>query len=218
MFSFFFLWFFSTSCGQDELVFPDDDVNNKICGDWYPGYDTEDGGVLNVEYGVRKGDTFPCSVFDPARLNHKDTYINIGEEYLQAKYGIKDTKAIVFIFSAGSCRYCVQYITALMERTEDVEEAGIFLVGLTWRDLRDKSIIYDILEAENVMEYHDNWLVDKWPITNDESLILRSTYDVAFPLTIVVRASDMRVMETDPYAFSSDAFGVQNLISMVESF
>ncbi|MDJ0764785.1 MAG: hypothetical protein QNJ97_17525 [Myxococcota bacterium] len=106
---------FICACGQDSVDWPDQGESSGECGDWYPPFDdqdsdqdsdndSDDGNDTDSEdediYGFKKGDILPCLVWKSAYLNGDDTYVNIGDEYLETQYSPSDKKAILIVVSA----------------------------------------------------------------------------------------------------------------------
>ncbi|MBW2276593.1 MAG: hypothetical protein JRF63_03815 [Deltaproteobacteria bacterium] len=204
-------------CGQDEAEFPDDTTAGGECGPWYPGggggADAGVDGGAEANYAVEEGAIFPCAVWDSAMLDGEDTFINVGQIYLEAKHGVTDTKAIVIVIGAENCPSCSTLISAMTERIPDFEAAGALMIGMARRDLQgvpedpdftmDKA--YEVLEAED-------WPVDQWYSISDEENYIPVSFDVAPPWLIIVRVSDMIVMTASNVAVSPNDDGVQDLL------
>lgn len=215
-------------CGQEDAVFPDAGAGagSGACGPWYPGGATGDGGVdsgdpddLPGVFGVEEGKTFPCLVWESARLDHRPTYVNMGEEYLAAAHGKTATKAIVVIVSARNCSNCATLMSAMAGRADALEEAGALPIAVARRIFMGSPEDPDLTleEAEEALG-DEGWPLDRWVVTNDEEHHLSRSFDEANPWTIVVRVRDMRVMSVSNQAFSPNDEGVRALIEYISNF
>lgn len=191
--------FLAAACGQDGVVFPDG--GSTECGAWYPGSGS-DAGTEN-EIGLKKGNVFPCVVWESARIDKSDTYINIGEEYLKAKHNSDNTnRAIVFFVSADNCPNCVLLSNKIAGSAQELTEAGARLIGVAYTDAGNASVQLSLEEAESILE-HEQWPM-QFPVANDQEENLRGVSQF-FPQLIVVRMSDMKI-----YTVGDGDFGGNN--------
>lgn len=203
-------------CGQDEVKFPDNATAGGECGPWYPGGGEADGGVdggTEAEYAVEEGAIFPCAVWESAMLAGEETFINVGQVFLEAAHGVSDTKSIVLIISAENCSTCSTLISAMAERQGDFDGAGAFMIGMARRDLigSPDDPDFDIDKAYEVLESED-WPVDVWHVINDAEGYVPTTYDTATPWVVIVRVSDMTVQVASNQTFSTNEDGVAEML------
>jgi len=206
------------SCGQDEVEFPDTTAAGGECGPWYPGGGEADGGVdggeaAETQYAVEEGAIFPCAVWESAMLAGEETFINVGQIYLEAEHGVTGVQSIVIVIGAENCPSCSALISAMAERVADFGTAGALMIGMARRDLQgaaedpdfelDKA--YEVLEAED-------WPVDDWFAINDAEDYIPLSFDTAPPWLIVVSVSDMVVRVASNVAFQPTEGGVADLL------
>ncbi len=204
------------ACGQENVVLPDISFGSGECGPWYPGGgDNADSGV----YGIKEGKIFPCAVWEKARLNHQDTFINIGQEYLNAKHGKSNAKAVVIVVSSKGCTNCMKLISALNDRADDFDQAGAIMIAMARRVFRGSPDDPDlsIEQVDNVL-LEEGWLVDRWPVINDEEHYFDTSFDDATPWIAVVDIENMMAMSVSLYTFSPDAQGVEDLLGFIRGF
>jgi hypothetical protein len=176
------------------------------CGPWYAqGEGAADGGTV---YAIDEGATFPCAVWTSVRKEGEDTWFNVGELYLEAKNGLTDKKALLLFISGQECPACFSMIEGINERKADLEAiAEIIAVN---RGEPALELVYDLDEAVDVMS-DQGWPSD-WPITNDvEDYVLGFEN---FPWIVLVRLSDMQVIEMSNDKYSSS--NVSALINDIE--
>lgn len=209
-------------CGQEDVVFPDSQNGGAagMCGPWYPGGGEEDGdGGTDSVYGIEEGKVFPCLVWESVRFGGADTYLNIGEEYLKAKNGLSETKALVIVVSAEHCPSCATLISALATRKDDFQEGSPLMIGMARRDLQglpdDPDFSLD--KAEQVL-LSERWQGKEWFVTNDAEDYLDTVFDVGTPWIVVVEMKTMIVRSRSNEEFSPDGKGVEKLLSLIESF
>ncbi|HUT76495.1 MAG TPA: hypothetical protein VM285_02350 [Polyangia bacterium] len=205
------------ACGQREAVFPDAGGSffGGTCGPGYPGGDAADAGA-DTEYAVEEGATFPCALWESARLAGGDIFINVAQVFLEAKHGVTDDKALVIVVSARNCGPCQALTDALAARRADLEAAGAFVVGMARSDLQAPTEPYfDLDEAYETME-DEGWPVEYWHVINDAEGYLPATFDSGTPWVVVADLSDMEVLAASNTAFSPNASGVEALISLVQ--
>jgi hypothetical protein len=205
------------ACGQREAEFPDagGGLFGGVCGPGYPGSGETDAGA-DVEYAVEQGATFPCALWESARLAGQDTFINVAQLFLEAKHGVTGHTALVIVVSARNCGPCQALTDALASRREDLEAAGAFVVGMARSDLQAPTEPYfDLDEACETME-DEGWPVDHWPVINDAEGYLPAAFDSGTPWIVVADLSEMAVLAASNTAFSPNAEGVEALISLVQ--
>lgn len=206
------LWM--AGCGQDDLEFPEL-TGGGACGGYYPGAEAEaadDNADADAIYGIEEGKIFPCIAFETARLGGEDTFIHVADEYLKAKHGASDNRAIVIIVSAHNCPGCAVLMEAVNERVDDFDAAGATFIGVAWCDNLDiNDCDFDIDTTELVLA-SEGWPTNKWPVTNDAEGHLRPEFGDAYPSAIVIRLSDMqvRLVDTAPTA--------EALLALVQGF
>jgi hypothetical protein len=203
------------SCGQQEVLLPEnpDCSAGTSCGSWYPTSGS-DGGAA----GFDEGETFPCLVWESARQNGGDTFLNVGEEYLKAKHSKSTIRAMVLILSAGGCPSCTSLIYAMQKRIADFEAKGALVVGIIWRDLSGADLDYDLDKAEETLVEQEFWPAANWPLTNDEEEHLRDPFQEGFPRILVIQMADMQVRSASTTAFSPDDQGVSDLLQFLSDF
>jgi hypothetical protein len=202
-------------CGQDEVKFPDTSAAGGECGPWYPGGGGDadagvDGGA-EVDYAIEEGAIFPCAVWESAMLNGAETFINVGQIYLEAKHGQSDTRAIVIVVSARNCTNCIALINAIADRAAQFEEAGAYMIVMARRDqyaMTDPDLTLD--QAYEVA-VEDGWPVESWPVINDEEYYFSSSFDNVAPWVIVVGVEEMMV----GVANTSTFVGEQGVIDLL---
>ncbi len=205
------------ACGQREAEFPDagGGLFGGVCGPGYPGSGEADAGV-DAEYAVEQGATFPCALWESARLAGQDTFINVAQVFLEAKHGVSGHKALVVIASARNCGPCQALTSALSQGREEVEAAGAFVIGMARSDLQAPTEPYfDLDEAYETME-DEGWPVDHWPVINDAEGYLPATFDSGTPWVVLVDLAGMEVLVASNVHFSPDADGVAGLVSLVQ--
>ena len=182
-------------CGQQSLFIPESPTVG-MCGDWYPGGAADDADA-GEQYAIETGKTFPCIVFESARLARNDTYINIPDEYLKAKHGHAQTRSIVIVIGASNCPGCAVLIEEMASLSDEFEAAGALMIGAAWCNNMDvDDCDFDINEAELILR-SEGWPTEKWLITNDEESHLRPNYSDVFPSVIVVKIEDMSVQAVE---------------------
>jgi hypothetical protein len=207
-------------CGQDEVRFPDAGAKGGACGPWYPGDCGADagvdGGCTEAVYAVEEGATFPCAVWESAKLNGEDIFIDIGHTYLEVKHGISTYESLVIVISAENCSSCSVLIHAIEERAEEFDAAGALMIAMARRDLlgAPEDPDFDIAKAYQVIE-SEGWPVETWPVINDDEDYIPTSYDDLPPWLIVVSFSDMVVQVASNMTFSPDADGVDALLEFL---
>ncbi len=203
------------SCGQDEVEWPEDmGTSGGQCGAWYPGGGA-DAGADDV-YGVEEGKVFPCVVWESARLNSEDTFINFGDVYLEAKHGMTDYRAIVIIISAKNCTGCTELIYSMEKQAAAFEDAGALLIGMARRDLNGlpSEPDFSLDQAEDTLRY-ENWKLDEWYVTNDPEHHFSEKYDTDNPWTVIISTKDMLVRSLSNNAFGTRPEGVEDMLSFI---
>lgn len=204
-------------CGQDEVELPEAAVAGGVCGTWYPG-GSADAGVDaggEADYAVKAGAIFPCAVWESARVNGQDIYVNVGSVYLDAKHGMSDTRSFVVVVSAKNCQSCITLINAIAARKEEFEEAGAYMIVMARRDqyaMGDPDLSLDEAYAVAV---EDGWPVESWPVINDEEYYFSSEFDTVAPWVVVVSVSDMVVQVRDTTSFVGEE-GVVALLNYLD--
>ncbi|MCP4606078.1 MAG: hypothetical protein GY847_37135 [Proteobacteria bacterium] len=209
----------SVSCGQENINWPDGGlISSGECGAWYPGGGKTDAGVES-QYGIEEGSIFPCLVWESARLNSQDTYINIGDIYLKRKNSVSETKAIIVVVSAKNCPTCSSLIEAMESKSDDFDTAGALMIGMARRDLQGaaEDPDFNLDDAETVLR-SENWKTDEWYVINDEENHLNQTFDSFTPWIILVSTSNMIVRSLSNTDFPTDISGVDKLLGFIEDF
>ena len=202
--------FLALGCGQDRVVIPDR-AEGSICGDWYPGGERAENDTMG-SFGMSPGDTFPCLVFETARLAGEDTYINMGDLYLGSKHGETDTRAVVIIIGADNCPACAVLIEEITSMANAFDAAGALMIGAAWCDNIDATDCdFDLDRAETVLKY-EGWLIERWLITNDQEGHLRPSFSSVYPTAIVVELKNMKVRAVENAPDAAD------LLALVQSF
>jgi hypothetical protein len=143
--------------------------------------------------------------------------VSVGEEYLKAKHGMTDKRAIVIVISARDCPNCEELIGAMNTRVQDFEQAGAFAVAAAYTSSSDPSVDLDVDNAAAVLYGLDHWPMEAWPITNDQEGYLRGLGE--FPQLIVVRMSDMAIHTLSIGAFGSNGYAnADELLDTIKSF
>jgi hypothetical protein len=186
------------ACGQDGITLPDaGQGGGGECGPWYPG-GGDAGADGGADYAVEQGKTLGCWVWESARRNAEDTYINVGEIYLAASRGDSGNKSLVIVVGSRNCTECQALVEAIVPRKDDFEDKGALMVGLCRSDLVDPGARLSLDEAEDVLVDQDGWPAD-WYLTNDQERHLPPQFDVLVPWVVVVRLSDMSVRQVANY-------------------
>ncbi|MDD5308989.1 MAG: hypothetical protein PHU25_16875 [Deltaproteobacteria bacterium] len=186
------------ACGQDEITLPPEGGGGGgECGAWYPG-GGDAGADGGASYAVKEGSTFGCYVWESARRNGEDTYINTGEIYLAANRGDSGRKSLVIVVGARNCTACKALVEAIAPRKAEFEDKGALMVGLCRSDLTDPGVRLTLDEAEDVLVGGDGWPAD-WYVTNDAERHLPPELDVLVPWVVVVRLKDMSVRRIANY-------------------
>jgi hypothetical protein len=179
-------------CGQSEMVIPDSASWNGACGEWYPG-----GQDTSSSYAFSQDEILPCAVFESARLEGEDTYINVGDFYLDAKHGLSDRTAAVFVVGAENCPSCAVLIQDLVDRADEIDDAGAVMIDATFCDNLDHTDCNFDLDRAEAVALSEGWPGERWLITNDEEGYIRPLYQDSFPTIITARLSDMKVVSVD---------------------
>ena len=208
-------------CGQDEVTFPECDNAGGVCGPAYPGGAAEadagvDGGA-EIEYAVEPDAIFPCAVWESARLNGQDIYVDASQVYLDAKHGLSDTRSLVIIVSARNCQSCLVLINAIAPRADEFDDAGAYMIMMARKDQYDLDGPDLTLDEAYAVAEHDSWPVERWPVINGEEYFLSTEFDDIAPWFVIVGVKDMVVRVKDPYAFTTDANGVSDLLDYLNS-
>lgn len=198
-------------CDQTAASFPECGGTWGDCGPWYPGGEA-DGGP-SPAYAIAEGETFPCLVWEAARVDHADTWINVGELHLGIKHGVSDDKALVIILTGDGCAGCYELVQALAARQAEFEDAAVML-GMCHGDLAAEEP-YTLDEAEQTLVEQDGWPAE-WLLTNDAEQHLPIVEYQGLPWVVVVRLSDMRVMVRSNMDFA--AANVDELLALIQSF
>jgi thiol-disulfide isomerase/thioredoxin len=186
-------------CGQTEIEIPDSASWNGACGDWYPGGDD-----TTFKYAFEQDEILPCAVFESARLGGEDTYINVGDFYLDAKHGLSDRTSLVFVVSAENCPSCAVLMQDLIDSADEIDDEGAVMIDVTFCDnLNRTDCDFDLDRAEAVA-LAEGWQGDRWLITNDEEGHIRPLYQDSFPTIITARLSDMKVVSVDRLPSADD--------------
>jgi hypothetical protein len=201
-----------TACDQTEASFPDyTNGSGGECGSWYPGSDVDGGS--SSSYAVAEGETFPCFVWESARLNHTSTWINVGELFLGGKYGAIDAKAIVIPVTGSECSGCYELIQAFAARKAEFESAAVMMAichgGIT------AETPFSLEEAEATLIEQDGWPAD-WLLTNDIEEHFPIVEYQGLPWMVVVRLSDMKVMVRSNMDYS--AANVGELLAEIQTY
>jgi hypothetical protein len=206
-------------CGQDDVKFPEMAGPGGVCGPWYPGgeggADTGVDGGAEAEYAIAKDAVFPCAVWESARLDGQDIYIDVNSVYLDSKHGMSDTRALIIVVSAKNCNSCITLINAIADRAAQFEEAGAYMVVLARRDqyaMNDPDLTLD--QAYEVA-VEDGWPVESWPVINDEEYYFSSEFDTVAPWVVVVSVKDMVVQVRDTTSFVGE-YGVIDLLEYLQ--
>jgi len=195
----------AAACGQGDPVFPDDGAAAE-CGDWYPGASADAGAVYDIEVGA----TFPCLVWESARVNHQDTYFNAGELYLEAKHDVTGAAAMVVVLIGVSCAGCQELVGALAVHEAELSGAA-FMIGA----VRDDWVSETTLDhAEEVLVDQDGWPL-AWMVTNDAEGHLSADEFDGVPWVFVIRLSDMEVVAGGTGVYSAE--NVDDLVAFVEN-
>lgn len=205
------------ACGQREAEFPDGGGGffGGACGPGYPGSGEADAGA-EVEYAVAEGAVFPCALWESARLDGQDTFINVAQVFLEARHGVTAHKALVIVASARNCGPCQALTDALAARRADVEAAGALMIGMARTDLQAPGAPYfDLDEACETMD-HEGWPMQHWHVINDAEGYLPAQLDSGTPWIVVVGLAGMEVQVVSNTAFTPNAEGVGNLISLIQ--
>ncbi|MFO8071935.1 MAG: hypothetical protein R6V85_08670 [Polyangia bacterium] len=203
----------ATGCGQRQADWPDSGASaGGICGPWYPGGDDAGAGG---GYAVDQGATFPCAVWESARLAGEDTFFNVGQLYLETVHGQRDDKALLIAVSARNCQPCAALIEQLAARADQIEAAGAVVLGMSRTDLQAPDEPYlDLDEAYQALA-DEGWPVDRWIALNDAEGYLPARFDTGTPWIVVVRLDEMRVVSASNLEFPSNEDGVQQLIDFI---
>ncbi len=179
-------------CGQSEIELPDSASWGGVCGDWYPG-----GGDSASTFAFEEDETLPCAVFESARLEGEDIYLNMGDYYLDAKHQLSDRAAVVFVVSAENCPSCAVLMQDLLNRADEIDDEGAAMINVTYCDnLNRTDCAFDLDRAEAVA-LAEGWPGGMWPVTNDEEGYIRPLFQDAFPVMITARLKDMQVVSVD---------------------
>jgi len=198
----------AAACGQDEVTLPDQDGGGAgACGAWYPGGDAQ--GDAGVDYAFNVGEIIPCFVWESVRGGAEgdeyDTYINMGELYLQHEHGavdeirekysdgVQDPKAVVLAISAENCAACAAFIASLDAWREDLEAAGAVLIGVARSDVSESNWL-DLDGADELL------LSEGWPDdllrTNDAERHLGTLGNI-YPMTAIIDLETMTLLALD---------------------
>jgi len=202
-------------CGQDQVVCPEAAVAGGVCGPWYPGGGGADAGLdagEEVEYEVEEGATFPCAVWESARLDDQDSYVSVGAVFLDAKHELTTHRSLVLLVSAQNCKSCTTLIGYIDKRKDEFDESGAFMLGMARRDFNDPSAPDLKIDQTYSTFIHENWPVKRWPVINDAEGYIPADYDADFPWLIIVSLKDMVVRVAANDAFAATAQGVENLL------
>ena len=155
-------------------------------------------GDAGTVYSFTEGEILPCLVWESvakgAPTGEPNTYINMGELYLQykhgdidaikAKYGdeLDNPRAIVFAISAYNCGTCPAFMTDLSDNRDALEDAGAILIGIARSDTSESNWL-DFETADELL-VDEGWQEDLHR-TNDEERHLGTLGNV-YPLVGVV--------------------------------
>jgi hypothetical protein len=204
--------FLALACGQDDLVLPGVDAEGGgACGEWYPQGGKGEGDAGPAAFGMKPEDTFPCLVFESARLGGEDTFINVGDIYLGAKHEETGHRVLVFVIGADNCPACAALIEELSASADALDAAGALMIGAAWCNNIDVSDCDFELDRTELVLKSEGWPTERWLITNDAEGHLRSTFSDIFPTAIVVAVGTMKVKAVE------NAPSAEDLVALVES-
>jgi len=204
-------------CAQEDARFPDDTgFGGGECGAWYPGGGGADAGVdggAEADYAVEEGAIFPCAVWESAMLDGQETFINVGQVHLEAKHGATEHKSIVVIVSAEECPACVELIGNMIERKDEFDAAGAFMIAMARRSLHGAADDpdFDLEKAYDVLQ-HEDWPVESWHVINDEEDYLPLAVDDGPPWKIIISVEDMVVQVMSNITFGTKESGVSEML------
>ena len=202
----FFLFAFifgSAACAQKQVDLPGSGTDaGGVCSEYYPTANRD------VVYGFQEGDIFPCALFESVRKGSYDTpesmHLNIDDMYiayalgnaaaLKTQFGISAVQPgeyLAFFTAAINCPECKKYFADIAENSAQVENAGILPVAVGNKDLFEPENGLNEASSEELLR-DDGW-PERWLRTNDSSDVLTSQMAV-WPVTIVIRLQDMRVL------------------------
>lgn len=201
----------AAGCDQTMASFPACGGGWGDCGAWYPGGEV-DGGPTSG-FAIAEGETFPCLVWESARLNHADTWINAGELHLGVKHGSSTAKALVIVLTGDGCAGCYELVQAFAGSQADFDDAAVML-GLCHGEITAEEP-FSLDEAEQTLVEQDGWPAE-WLLTNDAEQHLPIVEYQGLPWIVVVRLSDMNVMVHSNMDYS--AANVDELLALIQSF
>jgi hypothetical protein len=232
-----------SGCGQQDVVLPQQSAGAAgECGPWYPGGDAgvADAGSEEVEedlegYGYEIGKTLPCFVWESVRIGptgpEPNTYINMGEVYLQSKWdavedfqdkwgaSIAAPNWMLLVLVATTCPTCASYVEDIMSRRADLESRGVAIVGIARSYDLDNTVDLTFAEAEEEL------MVKGFPEdvhrTNDQERYLgaNATLPSGYPQVGLIRLSDMTVVDKtlDPASDPEVLGGAQAILDLIDS-
>lgn len=209
-----------TACGQEDAVFPEPGTaSGGQCGAFYPGGENTDSDADTASetespYGMEEGKLFPCAVWESARLAGKNTYINIGEEYLAAKHGKSSRKFVVVVVSAEGCSQCALLIRQMTERTDEFDDAGALMIGMARSVLGGDGPDLTLDEAAQTLA-GERWPMDRWYVINDQEYYFNESFEANNPWVVVVSLADMKIVRLGNDDFPASSQGVSDLLAIL---
>jgi hypothetical protein len=234
-------------CGQQDVVLPEQSGGAAgECGPWYPaggdagveetGSDDGDSDNEGEGFAYEIGSTLPCFVWESVRVGptgpEPNTYINMGEVYLQSEWGaIDDFQAkwgagvvepnwILLVLVASVCPSCESYVNDIMDHRADFESRGVAIVGVARSYDLDNTVDLTFEEAEDLLMhdgFEDNTDLHR---TNDEERYLgaNATMPSGYPQMGLIRIEDMKVIDktVDPTS-DPELAGAQAILDLIDA-
>ena len=112
---------------------------------------------------------------------------------------------------------CAALSSAIVERRDDLEQAGAYMIGMARTDLQAPTEPYFDLDHAYEVLADEGWPVADWVVINDAEGYLPAELDSGTPWIIVVELATMEVLVASNLAFPPNESGVADLVDYLNA-